>query len=71
MLIIDTPDGIEYARLAALKGMLKLEGLGVRFKGGSVLRRVKREFGSRGVREEVILEVQAKMDEILARKGAR
>lgn len=33
MTIIDTPDGIHYARLCALRGRLNLETKGIRFKG--------------------------------------
>lgn len=33
VIVIDTPTGIEYARLAAIKGRLRLEMAGIRFKG--------------------------------------
>jgi hypothetical protein len=35
-IVIDTPEGIEAYRLLALKGALKLEARGLRFKGGRV-----------------------------------
>jgi len=48
MIIIDTPDGIEAFRLLAIRGRLKLELSGLRFKGGSTFAYVKREFGFKG-----------------------
>jgi hypothetical protein len=44
MTIIDTPHGIEYARLAALKGAIKLEKIGLRRRGRSALKIFKEEF---------------------------
>ena len=60
--VIDTPQGIEYARLAALKGRLSLEIKGMRFKGrptGVILR----EMGFKGKRREALLkEVEAELE---------
>jgi hypothetical protein len=51
--MIDTPEGIEAVRLLSIKGRLKLELMGLRFKGGSTFAHVKREFGFKGSRQKV------------------
>ncbi len=63
---INTPEGLRYARLAAVKGRLKLEGMGLRFKGPTILKRMKSEFGTK-TREATIAAIQHEMDEILKR----
>lgn len=45
MNIISTPENIAAYRLLALKGMLKLESLGMTKRGPSALSIVKKEFG--------------------------
>lgn len=39
--VIDTPEGIEAYRLLAIKAKLKLESLGIKFRGPSALSIVK------------------------------
>ena len=45
MNIITTPENIAAYRLLAIKGMLKLESLGMKSRGPSALSIVKREHG--------------------------
>ena len=68
--IITTPDGVEYASLAALKGAVKLESLGLRH---SRIRNVRKMAAIRmGLKPntkhaEVIEAIKARMDELLAK----
>lgn len=46
MQVINTPNSIEYARLAVCKGMVKLELIGMKHSSGrSVTAAMRREFG--------------------------
>lgn len=45
MTTVNTPDGVEYFRLANLKQQLKLEKLGMRSRGGAIRPRIAKEFG--------------------------
>jgi len=54
IIVLDTPDQIEAFRLLSIRGRLKLELAGIRFKGGSTFAYVKREFGLRGNRQSVL-----------------
>lgn len=42
---IDTPAGIHYFRLASLKGMLALEQVGLKTRGGALRPRIAAELG--------------------------
>jgi hypothetical protein len=68
MTTVLTGDGIAYARLASLKGRVKLEGLGMKFRGGSATAVMRKEFGlkARAPHAEVIAAIQSKMEEMLA-----
>lgn len=58
-IIIDTPDGIQYARMCALKGALSLECKGMKLsRGRSAYAIVKREFGFRGNKQRVLEQLQ-------------
>jgi len=58
-IVVDTKDGIAFARLAALKGALKLETLGMKRRGPSALSILKREYGYKGSRAKVLAAVEA------------
>jgi hypothetical protein len=49
-----TGNGILLFRLMALRGRVKLEGLGLKSRGGSVTAMVKRELGVKGNRDKVL-----------------
>jgi hypothetical protein len=72
--VIATADGVKYARLASLKGMLKLEKVGLKTRGGALRPRIAEEFGlnKRDPHDKFIAEIQSRMDAILAaRQGAQ
>jgi hypothetical protein len=71
-IMIDTPAGISYARLAALKGAVRLESVGLRHsKIRSVRKMAALEMGLKASAKcpEVIAALQAKMDEMLANRS--
>jgi hypothetical protein len=70
--VINDPDGIAYARLATLKGALKLEKAGMKTKGGALRPRIAAEFGlkPRDSHDAFIAKVQEKMDALLAQRRA-
>jgi hypothetical protein len=43
--VLDTPETIAIFRLASVRGMVKLEGKGLKFRGGSVRVRMCKELG--------------------------
>ena len=47
MIVIDTPAGINFAHLLALKGALRLESLGLKRRGQSALTIYKRHYNSK------------------------
>lgn len=54
LMVFDKPKDIEAFRLLALKGMLKLEIRGIRFKGGSIAVAVRKAMGG-GARKRLKL----------------
>ncbi len=69
--VMDTPDAITYARLAAVKGMIKLQAQGMKHSSGvNVKARMAEEFGlsARAKPAVVIAKIQEKMDFILKAK---
>ena len=58
-IVIDTPAGIEGVRLCSLKGRLKLEMAGLKFRGGSTFAFVKRQFGFKGNKASVLRQFEA------------
>lgn len=65
-------DGVAYARLASIKGRLKLESKGLRFRGPSTRGIIADEFGltPRTTYAKFIEVIQAKMDGMLAARAA-
>jgi hypothetical protein len=54
--IVITGEGIGLYRLMALRSAVKLEGVGLKMRGGSVTARVKRELGlPKGTKREAVL----------------
>lgn len=45
MSTVNTPAGIAYARLLSLRGMLRLEKIGLKSRGGALRPRIAAEFG--------------------------
>ena len=50
---VSTPEGIEFYRLCALRGALRLEILGMKRRGKSAYSVVKQEFGFKGNKQKV------------------
>jgi hypothetical protein len=63
-IILDTPSKITRFHMLAQWHALKLEGLGIRQKGGSVLAHVKRTYGLKGSRETVAAQLRELIDSI-------
>lgn len=66
--VILTGRGIEYARWASLKGRVKMEKVGLKFKGGAIRPKLAAELGlkARDPYDAYIAAIQAKMDAIMA-----
>lgn len=56
--IIDKPDRIGAFHIASQIKAIKLEGTGLRFRGGSILAHCKRVYGLKGSREKVVAEME-------------
>jgi succinylarginine dihydrolase len=67
-IILDTPDGIAFARLATLKHMLKLETLGMKRRGRSAYAILK-DLGYKGSREKVLAQVTADVETAITGGG--
>jgi hypothetical protein len=70
--VFQTPDEIEYFRLASLKAAVKLEAVGIKVRAGNaVTPQVRMQLGlkRRAPHAEVIALLQSKMDIILSRKA--
>ena len=68
--IITTPDGIQYARLAALRGAVKLESLGLRHSRIRSVRKLAAiEMGLKPTAKaaDVIAALKTRMDELLTK----
>lgn len=69
--IVDTPEGIAYARLAAMKGAVNLESKGMKMsRGRNITAMARKELGlkARTPHAEVIKVIQQKMDDMLAKR---
>lgn len=71
-MIVNTPDGIRYFRLASVKGMLNLESKGLKGRGGALRPRLAKEFGlkPRDGYDKYIAYIEAQLAILLAKKGA-
>lgn len=65
--VLAGPTAVAYGRMAALKGALKLESLGMKTRGGALRPRLAKEFGlpARADYSSYIAVCLAKMDEYL------
>lgn len=72
-IIINTPDGITFYRLAAQKGAIRLEKIGLRHSRGSVRKVAALEYGLKpnAKHDEVIAEIQKRMDALMAKAGGK
>lgn len=71
-IIINTPDGIAFARLASMKGAVKLESRGMKMSRGlNVTAMARKELGlkARAPHAEVIATLEAKMQAMLDAKA--
>jgi hypothetical protein len=71
-LVFQTPDEIEYFRLASLKAAVRLESIGLKVRAGNLITpQVRMQLGlkRRAPHAEVIALLQSKMDIILSRKA--
>lgn len=66
-IIFDTPDQISFARLAALKGALKLEMLGMRRSRRPSAYAILRGMGYRGTRQHVLDAVTDDVEHLIAK----
>ena len=65
MAVIDTPAGISRFRLVSLRGMLRLESIGMKTRGGALRPRLAKEFGlsARAPHKEFISAIDKKLEE--------
>lgn len=61
MIAYDSIQEIEYFRLRALRGALKLEMIGMKRKGRSVYSILKEEFGFKGNKQKVLKQLEEKI----------
>ncbi len=57
-IVIDQPNQIRAFQIAAQISAIKLEGKGLKSRGGSILAKCKKYYGLKGSREKVIAEMQ-------------
>lgn len=53
-IVIDTPDGIAFARLVAIRGRVNLEIKGIKFRGRPILRVVREVLGDDTIRTKAV-----------------
>lgn len=67
-IIVDTPEGIAFARLAAVKGALRLEAAGMRRRGRSALSIARAEGWTEArTAKAALVDLQALVDQALGR----
>ena len=69
LVVFDTPEGIEFVRLCARRGALRLEIRGLRRSGRSAYAICKEVYGLKGSREKVLDQLN-KMIEDIQGKGS-
>ena len=68
-IMIDTPKGIEFARMATLKSALKLECMGMRMsRGVSAYAICKQDYNLKGNKQKVLEQMEKLVAEALANK---
>ena len=67
MIVVDTPEGINFAHLLALRGALRLETLGLKRRGASALSVYKRHYNPRcRTAKQALAEMNAIIEEAKA-----
>ncbi len=67
-IVIDTPEGIEFAHLLARRGALRLEIFGLRRSGRSAYAICKEVYGLKGSRQSVLNQLNKMIDDIQAKR---
>lgn len=69
--VLNTPDHMVFYRLCQLRGVLKMEKVGLKGRAGPVRPKIAAEFGlkPRASYDEFIAAVQKKIDEMISEKG--
>lgn len=67
VIVIDTPAGIDFAQMAARKGALKLELIGLKRRGRSMYSICKEAYGLKGSKQSVFDQMQSMVDTQLGR----
>jgi hypothetical protein len=60
-IVLDKPNQIEFARIAALAKACKLEAMGLRFRGGSRCQIARKEFGIKARSKKAVAEHMEKI----------
>lgn len=63
-----TPEGIDFFRMAALKGALKMECAGMGRRGQSAYSICKQEFGLKGNKQKVLEQMEKLVADAIANK---
>lgn len=58
MIVCDTPETISAFQMLAIRGRLKMELKGLKFRGGSTFSYVKAKFGLKGNKESVLFQYE-------------
>lgn len=69
-IVIDTPEGIAFARMAALRSGLRLEISGMRRRGRSAYSICKSDYGLKGNRDSVLRQMTGLLEAAIAAKEA-
>ena len=69
-IVCDTPDAIDFYQLAARKGALKLECLGMRRRGQSAYAICKQAYGLKGSKQKVLEQMEKMVADAIAANGA-
>jgi len=64
--VLDTPEQVNFARMAALKGALKLECLGMARRGQSAYSICKQTYGLKGSKQKVLEQMEQMVKDALA-----
>jgi hypothetical protein len=68
-MMFDTPEKIDFFRLASLKGALKMECAGLRMsRGRSAYATCKADYGLKGNKAKVLAQMEAMVEEAIANK---
>ena len=71
MIVIDTPAGINFAHLCALRGALRLQSVGLKRRGQSALTIYKRHYNPKcRTAAQAVTEIQALIDKAKAEREA-